>query len=101
MGEKQIHTLTPSQPSTPARRWTSPVTTGVVCRSATPATTQTIVVTTVMSGVAPSQPVTPPLSSPAPTDAASAHPLSVTATMTAETTPPLMRSTVVSAELRH
>lgn len=86
----------PAKPSTPAQPWTSPVTMGAACRSATPATTQTTVVTTVTSKAAPSPHVTPLLSSPAAMDVASVQPSSVMATTTAETTPPLTKSTAVS-----
>ena len=54
------------------------------------------VVTTVTSWGAPSLHVILLLSSPAPAGAASVQPLSVTATMTVETTPLQMKSTAVS-----
>lgn len=72
------------------------MTMGAACHSATCATIQMTVVTTVMSKAAPSPHVTLLLSSAVLTGAASVQLLSVMATMTVETTPLLMKSIAVS-----
>lgn len=88
----------PAKPSTPAQPQISPVTMDAVWGSATCATTQMTVVTTVMSTAAPTPHVTPPPSSPAPMDAASVQPSSAMAKTTAVTTPLPTKSTAVSDE---